>query len=490
MATTTAPSPCAPDAPDAPSAPEDTSERAATTTVRIYPLRGLTPQQQALLRAGQREAGTVYTECMQAHRIARQTRAPWPSYIDFHRLTKGRHPDLCAQSVQATCRAFAATIAGATANRKAGNTGVRYPWRERRYQPIRWPAQALQHKRDGTRFPLGGVGKNRRYVDLPIYLPRKAGACQAVWNHGQYELHVCVTQDVATEAPGPARGCVDLGEIHQAALVTSTGKGLVVSGRGIRALKQGRNRAMGQLAKKQSRCTKGSRRWRKLQRAQERINGKTERRVRDLRHKGIRLVIEAAKREGVGELYIGNPDGVRRRKTGRHHNQRMAQWEYGQDQRYLSEKGQRAGINVRTGPERGTSSTCPDPGCRHKQKVRGRIWLCRKCGGTWHRDLVGATNMFAPAFGKTATVPVPDRRNTTYRRPGPVGLSARARLGNARRSRPDRGLRGTPFPAVLITSAAGRPPEPKGAQAPEGAAPSGRTRDASDRHGTARAATA
>jgi len=471
-----------------------TTAPTTATVVRIFPLHGLTDGQRSLLRAAQQEAGAVYTECMQAHRIARQTHFPWPAYSDLHHLTKGRHPDLCAQSVQATCRAFDRTIKSTIANRKAGNTRMRYPWKERRYQPIRWPAQALQRKRNGARFPLGGKGKDRRYVDLPVRLPRNAGACQIVWNHGQYELHACVMQKVApavsvADAP-QARACIDLGEIHQAALVTDTGKGLIVSGRGIRTIKQGRNRAIAELQKKQARCTRYSRQWTKYQRARDRINGKTERRVRDLRHKGTRLIIEAAKKEGVRDLYIGNPHGVRRHQTGHHHNQRMSQWEYGSDIRYVTEKGGRAGIAVRTGPERGTSSTCPNPACRHKQKVRGRDWRCRLCGGSWHRDLVGATNMFALASEDAAVVPVPERRNTTYRRPGPVALGPRARIGNARRSSPGRGLRGTPFPAELITSAASHPPGPGSAQAPPGAGPGGQALGLLDGHGSPRAALA
>ncbi len=478
------------------SATPTTRASATATTVRIFPLRGLTTGQRSLLRAGQWEAGAVYTACMQAHRIARQMRSPWPAYSDLHHLTKGRHPDLCAQSVQATCRAFDGTINSTRANRTAGNTRMRYPWKERRYQPIRWPAQALQRKRNGTRFPLGGRGKERRYVDLPIHLPRHAGACQIIWTHGQYELHVCVAYEVATSSESETssvaqgRACIDLGEIHQAALVTDTGKGVIVSGRGIRTIKQGRNRAIADLQKKQARCTKYSRQWKKYQRARDRINGKTERRVRDLRHKGTRLIIEAAKKEGVREIYIGNPHGVRRHQTGHHHNQRMSQWEYGSDIRYVTEKGGRAGIAVRTGPERGTSSTCPNPACRHKQKVRGRDWRCRLCGGSWHRDLVGATNMFALASEDAAVVPVPERRNTTYRRPGPVALGPRARIGNARRSSQGRGLRGTPFPAELITSAASHPPGPGSAQAPPGAGPGGQALGLLDGHGSPRAALA
>ena len=49
---------------------------------------------------------------------------------------------------------------------------------------------------------------------------------------------------------------------------------------------------LGRLARLQSRCQKGSKRWRRLQYAKERASGKNKRRVRDLRHKGTRLAVD------------------------------------------------------------------------------------------------------------------------------------------------------------------------------------------------------
>ena len=71
-----------------------------------------------------------------------------------------------------------------------------------------------------------------------------------------------------------------------------------------------------------------------------------------------------------------------------------------------------AGIESFIGTERGTSSRCPR--CGHKQKVRGRVWTCRECGFTGHRDIVGAVNMHPLAFDEN--VMFPDR--ITYLRPG------------------------------------------------------------------------
>jgi len=135
----------------------------------------------------------------------------------------------------------------------------------------------------------------------------------------------------------PVQASVDLGEIHQAAVTTNTGKGFIVTGRGMRTIKRQYNKTLGQLSRLQSHCKKGSKRWRRLQYTRARERGKKERRVRDLRHKGTRQVVEFCRAEGVQTLYVGDPHGVRNQSKGRHHNQRMSQWEYGKDKDYLAE---------------------------------------------------------------------------------------------------------------------------------------------------------
>ena len=74
------------------------------------------------------------------------------------------------------------------------------------------------------------------------------------------------------------------------------------------------------------------------------MSARKRRQIRDLRHKGTRKVITFCQAQGGGRLFIGNPAGVRKRNSGRHHNQRMSGWEYGQDIAYLSSKAQAASI--------------------------------------------------------------------------------------------------------------------------------------------------
>ena len=203
------------------------------------------------------------------------------------------------------------------------------------------------------------------------------GGVKLVWNEG-YELHI-VRSDIekAKEAPGDNRATVDLGEIHLAAVATSAGHALVVSGRGIRSDKRLLSKQLGEIARKRWKCKKSSRRAKRLQKAREKRTLLSRRRIRDKRHKGTRKVIDFCVAHSVGELYVGDPRGVRKLKSGRHHNQRIARWEVGKDMDYLGHKAERAGIACSTGDERGTSSRCPQ--CGHGHRPKGRDWQCKAC---------------------------------------------------------------------------------------------------------------
>jgi putative transposase len=395
-------------------------------TMRIYRLTSLSPALFRRLKAAQMEAAQVWNVCVQAHRQARISHTRWPDQHDLHRLTKGRFA-LHSQSVQAVFRAFLGTIETTRKlRREHRELRMKYPWRAKAFYPVKWPAQAVHREKGRVVLPMG---KGHPSLVLPLALPENAGACTLVWNRG-FELHVCIEVPQAKQTPGTVQATVDLGEIHLAAVTTSTGKALIVTGRGIRSLKRQRSRQLGQLTRKQSRCKKHSRRWKKLQRAKNKMCRRAERRVRDLRHKATRKVIDFCIKNQVGTLFIGNPHGVRTRDSGRHHNGRMAQWEYGKDIDYLTHKSTQARISCSTGSERGTSSRCPR--CKHKHKPKGRTWVCRNCGFHGHRDLVGSVNMHQDALGVHLKFP----RSFTYLRPGPL----RTRKRSSRADTPHRCL--------------------------------------------------
>jgi putative transposase len=379
-------------------------------TVRIYRLSNLRPKTLARLREAQMEAARVWMLCRDLHLHARRNHQRWPDRDNLQQATKGAF-SLHSQTVQMICHAFLANVETCHQVRQH-NPKMRYPYKDKRFYPLLWPAQTVRVERGRVVLPMG---RGRSPLILHVTVPEHAGACKLVWNDG-YELHVSFPNVQAPEPPGTVHAAVDLGEIHQAAVTTNTGVALVVSGRGIRSLKRRQNMALGKITRKRAPCQKGSRRWRKLQRARRRVSARIQRQVRDLRHKGTRKVIDFCKQHQVGTLYIGNPHGVRESPAGRHHHQRMAQWEYGQDIDYLIHKCTQHRIVSFTGTERGTSSRCPVCG-RYRKKPKGREWRCinKACGFRGHRDVVGSANMHVIAYGEKIAFP----QRITYRRAGP-----------------------------------------------------------------------
>ena len=291
------------------------------------------------------KAAKVWNFCVETHKQARREHLPWPERSELQKATKGGRFALHSQSVQMVVHAFLANI---DTTRKLRQTHpemrMKYPWREKRFYPVKWPAQAVTSKSGRVVLPMG---KGRKSIILHLDLPPNSGACSLVWNHG-FELHVCVETSKATLAPGEVHATVDLGEIHLAAVSTNTGKAMIVTGRGIILLVQNDRepRCLARRLRSKSRCKKRSRRWRRLQWAKNKQCRRAERRIRDLRHKATRKVIDFCQEHHVGFLFIGNPHGVRNQDRGRHHNQRMSLWEYGKDIDYLTHKSAQVCIQV------------------------------------------------------------------------------------------------------------------------------------------------
>lgn len=395
---------------------------------------------------GQMEAGRVWNTCCSLHREARKAEAKWPNRNDLQIATKGCF-DLHSQSIQMVVHSFLANIDTTRGLRKTHPwMGMRYPWKEKRFYPLLWPAQAVHIEATRIVLPMGR-GRKSLIIPRPDGFPADPGGVQICWNGAGYDLHVAIeapdeTQSVATEG---VHAAIDLGEIHQIAVSTNTGKALVISGRGIRSVKRFRNIALGEVFRLRAKCKKGSRRYRRLSWTISRIMHRTKRQVRDLRHKGTRKAIAFCVEHEVSSLYVGDPDGVRRRSCGRKQNQRMSQWEYGMDMKYLDYKSRKAGLACFSGTERGTSSHCPQ--CGHRHRPKGREWDCRKCGFTGHRDVVGSVNMHPLAYGERIAFP----EKITYRRAG-ITQGTKQPQGSARRSRPDPGLGEGASPSAPVLS--------------------------------------
>ena len=145
-------------------------------TTRVYHLTSLSPSAFRRLKAAQQEAAQVWNVCVDAHRQARMSQTRWPDQNDLHQLTKGRFA-LHSQSVQAVFRAFLGTIETTRKlRREHPEMQMKYPWREKRFYPVHWPAQAVSVEKGRVVLPMG---KGRPSLVLPLALPEHTGGLYA-----------------------------------------------------------------------------------------------------------------------------------------------------------------------------------------------------------------------------------------------------------------------------------------------------------------------
>lgn len=236
-------------------------------------------------------------------------------------------------------------------------------------------------------MPARYYGVNLRKVEL-------------LWRADHYEL--AFTLDTGQTAPPPqvagAVAGVDLGEVHVAALTTTTRHALVLSGRLLRSYKQWRNKSHARIQAKLDRCQAGSRRSKRLLQAKAKTSAKVYRQQRDVLHKAARQAVDFCQQEGVTRIAVGDVRDIQTGVSlGKVSNQKISQWPHGQFVRYLSEKAARLGMNVEWIDEAYSTRTCSKSGHVRTSSPQGRRFRCSGCGARIHRDVNGANNICSKA---------------------------------------------------------------------------------------------
>ena len=345
-------------------------------------LADLSPEHSAV-RA---ECARLWNRMVRLHRWFRQRRLRWPTCGQFEKHFKGRFA-LHSQTIQAIVQRFFANVETTRTNRANGFPSVRYPHRLKSFITPVWKDQAIKVRGDRLILPMG---KGREPLRIRVRaLP--SGKIAKV-ELGFRELYVTLSNDIGVPTAGTAVAAGDLGIIHTIA-ITDGQDSVAVVGRGLRSVVQGHNKAKAQIVALLARCTKGSRRWKKLRRALGKRRRKTRNVVRNLLHHGSNVVRDFVQERGIGTLHVGDVTELNRGKAGkrsRRLNQEMGNVPLGQFVGYLDYKLAAVGCELRIGDEAYTSQTCP--ACDARTKPKGRIYRCRGCGFTAPRDQVGSWN--------------------------------------------------------------------------------------------------
>jgi putative transposase len=192
---------------------------------------------------------------------------------------------------------------------------------------------------------------------------------------------------------------MDLGEIHTMGAFCENGQALLITGRKVRSLHRLRNKKLAKIQRRQSKCQKGSRQWKKYERAKRYVLSKSERQLRDALHKTTKQFVDWCLAQSGSDVYIGKVEGVQRntrkkKRANRKQAQRLSNWSFGKVKQYLAYKLAQHGIRLKEVEETYTSQTCPV--CQKRKKVSTRIFAC-SCGYEEHRDIHGARNILSKA---------------------------------------------------------------------------------------------
>ena len=358
------------------------------------------------------------------------------------------------------------------ARARKGGRAAGFPRRKKALLPVRYYHGTFRIEGGRLRLPVARgapalVVKLGRAVPYP---PEAIRSVTLLCEAGR--LYVDVTPAVEREDHGldpEAVAGVDPGIIHPFALVSGE-EALLVSGRALRAechlhLADTKARARRMGRKAPTRGQRGSRRWRKLRKAQARAETRHRRRIHQGQHEAARAFVAWAVDHKVGILRVGDPAGICGREAGRRQNLRLRNWRRGHLIGALKDKAELAGILVVEVDERGSSSTCPR--CQRKvPKPRGRAFACSQCGFLGHRDLVGAANI---AAGGGGTVCGPNPR-IEHRRVGasPTRRDRRRHRYDERRSCLAHGRRGSRGPRSRSPKDPGRRARPSASRTPGG----------------------
>jgi putative transposase len=353
--------------------------------------------------ASRKEAARLWGDLVVRHHRLRRLGWRWPSRVRWQRWAKGRYPRLSAQSAQQLIGEFCEAVDSCRQLRKNGQTEARYPWRKPRYHDIVYTNQDARIRDGRLVLPHGQSGTLR--IPLPSAITLPGRLMEVRLSYGVVRL-ICQIPDEARSQQTVIG--VDLG-VNTLIAATDGHKVILISGRGAKATVQYRNKQLAGLSARQAKMTKGSRRWKRVQRRKYAMLDKSKRRVRDLCHKATAQV---AKEFPGATCYVGEPFNDAAQRIGRKQAQQVST---ACTRKLISQLDYKTAGAIAIS-EAYSSQTCPVCGERSKHR---RIYRCPHCGATAPRDSVGCLNILS--LGVHGSM-LPDRslpQQVTYRRPWP-----------------------------------------------------------------------
>lgn len=388
------------------------------------------PEDWTAFTDSRREAARLWNRMARIHRFCRKRRWPWPTEKQYDLWMRNKFPHLPGMSKQALVRLFLKSIKGTSAKRKLGTPSelARYPKTYRLgregYRDVTWENNQVRARDGWLILPNKSLGALR--IPLPDdILIERAGApnewqvCMGDRIEGrlmQVQIAYGVVRiivEISDEArqDGSVIG-VDLG-VNTLIAATDGERAVLISGRQAKSIQRLRAKELGKFSRTQSRKQRGSRRWKRLQRAKRVMLNKCRNRIQDLLHKATRQIADAFP---DAHAFVGKPFNDASRRIGRRQAQNVSQ---ACNRRIIDLLGYKL-AQVTVIDEHYTSQTCPNCGERSKHR---RVYVCSHCSFIAPRDVVGSMNILDRGVRGDLTPGRTVPREITYLQPVVRGCS-------------------------------------------------------------------
>ena len=337
------------------------------------------------------EAGRVYCKVISLLWKVKRKKGFWLSEQSIRNYLRLRGYNLHSQTVQAIIRSYFDSLKSYFQVVKS-NPDAKPPKRTPRFYKVRWIQNGITFKDGVIRL---SNGKNNAPITLqstvePVYV-------EMYFQRGSYYFSLVYKVHTPPKRDTGKTVAIDMGEIHP--IVSHDGQHTIIyNGRALRAIKQYINKFKAYIQSKMDRCVNRSHRWYRLKRIKTKILAKLNAQLKDAEHKITSRFISDCIKAKADTIVIGDLKGIRKRaKFSKKSNQKVHQWAFARLQLMICYKAELAGLKVKVVSEAYTSQTCPR--CGNRKKPINRNYHCNHCGFEYHRDGVGAINLYNKVSG-------------------------------------------------------------------------------------------
>ena len=355
----------------------------STKKVKVKP----TPELDALAR----EAGRVYSKVVSLIRKVKRKKGFWLSEKAVKKYMRLRGYNLHSQTVQAIIESYFDSLKSYFQVVKK-NPDAKPPKRTPKFFKVRWKSGAISLK-DGVLRLSNGKG----HKPITLQSTVEVVYVEMYFQQGNYYFSLVYKVYTPPKHDTGKAVAIDMGEIHP--IVSHDGEHTIIyNGRALRSIKQYLNKFKAYIQAKMDRCKQWSKRGYHLKRIKQKILAKLNAQIKDAEHKITSRFISDCLKAKADTIVMGDLKGIRKRaKFSKKSNQKVHQWAFARLQFMICYKAELAGLHVKFVSEAYTSQTCPK--CGNRKKPTNRNYHCNHCGFEYHRDGVGAINLWNKVSG-------------------------------------------------------------------------------------------